>query len=366
MQSALGKYLVGFYNVILQQTGVRLYGISLQNEADFPEPYISCVYTTSEYRDALKAVGRRFADAGISVKLFGAEDMLTALPSRAYIGTINADAQAKPYLGAVAVHGYVDGVNPIPSSGAAQAWARLGQVSKAMGIGAWMTESSGFATDWGGAMQLAMSLYTALRYGNLSLWTFWADGATSGCNEYSLLCDGDHTTRSLVSKNFYRYIRPGAVRIGSAVSDSTCFVVAFNRSADSTLTLVVYNENSGYQLNLAGANLPSQLSKYVTTSSKACVAEGTVGSSGIAIEASSVTTLVGRNYRPALSAVGQPSGVSGQRSGQRIPSTSVYTLNGALLCRAGDLRGGLPATAGVRVRVSGRAAAPALVWGPGR
>jgi glucuronoarabinoxylan endo-1,4-beta-xylanase len=331
MMPALADYFLGLYNAILQQTGVRLYGLSIQNEPAFVEPYVSCVYPPAKYRDLLKVVGKRFADEGIDIKLYGAEDMLDFLTMNPYPGTINADATAKGYFDALAVHGYTDGVNPQPTSGQAQSWGRLATISKAMGKSAWMTETSGFPVNWSGAMTLASNIYAALRYGNLSLWTFWEDNR---CDAEGLLCNGAHTQRSLVSKNFYRYIRPGAVRIAATPDDTACYAVAFNNKAAQTLTLVIYNAKaSGYALSLSGANLPAQFTKYTTTASKACVNEGTVGATSISIDASSVTTLVGSGYNPPTGVDVQPRRHASGMGAVSVGESGVlrmYDVNGRL------------------------------------
>jgi O-glycosyl hydrolase len=360
MMPVLADYFLGLYNAILQQTVVRLYGISIQNEPAIPEPYASCIYSPARYRDLLKVVGKRFADEGIDIKLFGAEDMLGNLTINPYPGTINADATAKGYLDALAVHGYTDGITPLPSSGQAQAWGRLATMSKAMGKSAWMTETSGFPDNWSGAMTLASNIYASLRYGNASLWAFWEDNRCDG--GYGLLCNGAHTIISLVSKNFYRYIRPGAVRIDATPDDTTNCVIAFNNKAAQTLTLLVYNsKTSGYTLNITGSNLPAQFTKYTTTASKACLNEGTVGTTSISIEAGSVTTLVGGGYNPPTGVTMPP---TGRTSGIRTPGTGelntacVYDVRGRVAGSISpDLAAGVYLAVGADVsdRVAGTA-----------
>lgn len=63
---------VSTIRTIKQQTGITVYGISLQNEPAFAEPYSSCVYTATEYRDMVKAVGPIVQRAFPDVRIFGA------------------------------------------------------------------------------------------------------------------------------------------------------------------------------------------------------------------------------------------------------------------------------------------------------
>jgi glucuronoarabinoxylan endo-1,4-beta-xylanase len=362
MIPALADYFMGIYNTILQQTGVRLYGLSIQNEPAFPEPYASCVYSPAEYRDLLKAVGKKFEDAGIDIKLFGPEDMVDAISIRGHLASVNQDTAAKRMIDAIAVHGYTDGVNPTPTSNGAFLWGRLARSAVSMGNkGVWMTETSGFSNDWSGASELAGNLYLSLRYGNLSLWTYWEDNRCDG--GYGLLCNSAHTVLSLASKNFYRYIRPGAVRINATPDDTTCYVVAFNQKTDKTLTLVIYNGNgNGYTLNLTGANLPAQFAKYTTTASKACVSEGSVGARGISSDGHSVTTRVGSGSPPPAVAVTGPrrqaSGISDAGVGDR-QTLSLYDVMGrramaGLLSRESGAAGVYFAIRGVGPKAVGR------------
>jgi O-glycosyl hydrolase len=89
-----------------------------------------------------------------------------------------------------------------------------------------MTETSGFSNDWKGAMKLAKGMYTALRYGNISAWLFWTI-STKKLDKYSLMnSKGQKSKRYYVSKSFYRYIRPGAVRIAASTIQVIMFILS--------------------------------------------------------------------------------------------------------------------------------------------
>jgi glucuronoarabinoxylan endo-1,4-beta-xylanase len=101
MYAALATYCVETVRRYQSEAGIDLCALSFANEPRFVETYNSCVWTEAEYRDFVKVVGPRFAQEGITTKLFGPEDMLDRFTP--YAGYINADPAAKPYLGAVAV-----------------------------------------------------------------------------------------------------------------------------------------------------------------------------------------------------------------------------------------------------------------------
>ena len=60
-----------------RNVGIDIYGLSLQNEPLFVEPYNSCIYTTYWYCDLLKNVVPSVKEAFPNVKIFGSENMLT-------------------------------------------------------------------------------------------------------------------------------------------------------------------------------------------------------------------------------------------------------------------------------------------------
>jgi O-glycosyl hydrolase len=293
-------FICGFLKIIKAQTGVNIFAVSFQNECYFLEPYQSCVYTPQEYVAMHKVLGARLKKEGLPTTLIGAEDMAANIndAGRTYAMTINNDPVAKPYLYAVAVHGYVDGIRPIASSSNSQIWTRAGNIAVVtMGKKLWMTETSGFAQNtWTDAIGLAGGILATLKYGQLSGYTYWHG---NDCTTEGLACNNAHTMLSLVSKNYYKFIRPGAVSVGCVNTGDELFPVAFTDAVNKTMTIVIVNSaTAARQLTLASSSaLPATFTKYTTTSAKRCVNEGSVSSTAtIAIDANSVTTLFAQNY----------------------------------------------------------------------
>ncbi|MBD3244120.1 MAG: hypothetical protein GF331_26245 [Chitinivibrionales bacterium] len=292
MYEEFAEYLVAFYRMIQQETGMDLYGLSIQNESAFHEWYGSCVYTAEEYRDVLKVVGARFEAEGIDTRLHGADDMLTNITVTPYFGYIYQDPVARQYLSAVSVHGYSDGVNPMPTSGAAQAWQRLGDIADRFGVPAWMNECAGWMPN--DYMPAAMHMGMALRYADLSLWVYLS---MDDCEEWGLLCNGEHTLRSAAAKHYYHFLRPGAVRIGAAYTEDEYLLVnAFVHPETNTMNVVAVNNASATrQIQLTAPDMPATMRMYLTTSTggnKLCEDQGDVSTGGaIDLPAASVVTL---------------------------------------------------------------------------
>jgi O-glycosyl hydrolase len=295
----------GFCKIIKARTGVDIFAVNFQNEPWFIEWYVSCVVPPTEYVNILKVVGARLKKDGLPTMCFGAEDMVGSVYDglRTYASSINADATALSCLYAYAVHGYTDGVHPVPSSSGSTIWTRAGNMAvTVMKKKLWMSEMSGFdINSWSAAMNLGSNLFMSLKYGQLSGWTYWT---TNDCGAEGLLCNSAHTMRSLVSKNYYKFIRPGAVAIGCVNTGDTLYPVAFAHTANKTLSIVIVNQaTTARTLTLSsGTALPASFEKYTTTSTKKCVDEGSVAGSGtITIDANSVTTLFGQNYTVDIS-----------------------------------------------------------------
>lgn len=347
----LAKYAKNFK----QQVGIDLYGISPQNEPRFAQPYASCVYSPGQMRDITMEIGKKFAEEGLGhIKIFVSEDMLAAFGQQVMV-PVRAE-QSKDYVGAVAVHGYSNGVDPTPANKAASLWGSAYNFAKSNGHPLWMTETSGFLNwlggsnsegDKSGALELGVALYQALKYGKITLWTWWRLSVTADYwNDETLILHGNRTKNYYVSKNYYKYIRPGAVQIDVDDSgDDAIGAVAFVHDDNRTLTVVLLNTSTSQkQVSLTGTDLPT-FDRYVTSASKDFFKESGVAGGSVTLPKQSVTTLYGTNYSPPAVDVArshrhtaQPRpGVTASRAHARV-----YGLDGRLVGRgvdAGRLRG---------------------------
>jgi O-glycosyl hydrolase len=288
--------------------GVDLYGLSLQNEPLFTEPYNSCTYTTAWYCDLLNNVVPAIKETYPAVKIFGSENMLEMEAKSInwpyfYHQAIKNDPAAKDNIDILAVHGYSDGVSASSGSELARMWTNHAeQFSIPLNKPAWMTETSGYADSWNGsgstpgALNLAMDIYSGLTYGNMQAWVWWQGCEAGGITNYSLMSTNTCGKKYYVSKHFYRYIRPGAVRIRSTSDDSEVFVAAFEHEAKRTKTIIIINNGSeARSVSVQGSDLPSVFTLYLTTSGKEnCKEAGTINTgqdNHFELPAKSVVTL---------------------------------------------------------------------------
>ena len=297
MYDEFAERCVAYIKVVKQETGIDVYGISLQNEPRFSEPYESCVFSGDALRDLIKVVGKRFAEDGITAKIFMPEDVGYLDGVSSMVQPTLEDAVARNYVSIIAVHGYaLDGVTA--NSPDAQTWKTMYSWGAQHNMPLWMTETSGFSNDMKGAMDLSKAMYTAITFGNVSAWLHW-ELSQQTMDEFSLMSSsGEKSKRYYVSKNFYHYVRPGDYRIKASANDGTnIHPVAFKNDVANTTTIVLINDNTtDVAVKLSGANLPVNFNKYVTSANDNCKDYGTVNAgAAVLLPAGSVTTLYQKN-----------------------------------------------------------------------
>lgn len=311
-----GRYVAAYVKGFGEAFGTPMYAISIQNELAFSEGYSSCVYSPQLYVDALKAVAHAFRVYGITTKLIGPEDVGVgdaAHPSiltrqMAYINAVRKDPEAMADLSGYAIHGYADdGVTPTrsPAEWSAYLNGRTGAQAftgiKSDGKFSWMTEMSGGFNTWATAMKMTGSLLDALVQGNVSAWVYW--GISTGDpsqHNYALMMNADpKSTRYVAAKHFFKYVRPGAVRVATTNEDPTgVYSAAFVHDTDKTLTVVMANQGTTGQtvnLHVPNANVTAFDIGYESTATKEWVKLKTIalrhGVATITLPGQSIITL---------------------------------------------------------------------------
>ncbi len=295
------EHMVALIRTIKNETGVELDAISLQNEPQFNEPYGSCQVDPNEMRDLIRIVGPRLDAEGLDTKIFWAE----ALPAQGmidtYINAVKNDPIAKLYGDIVAIHNYdADGIN-VGGAGAEE-WARIyewAQQSEPV-CPTWMTETSGHANTWNGALELAGNIYNALAFGNASAWVYWSFAVNKDSEVFGLVVDNEPCCKFFVSKQYYKYIRPGAIRVNVTFSDAEVPCIAFKHNQEKTLTLVLLNKSDDPKVvQISGANLPESFASYTTAENRNFTRGAEIPGGGvILLPGSSITTLVGYYENP--------------------------------------------------------------------
>jgi O-glycosyl hydrolase len=340
--------------------GVDVYALSFQNEPLFVEPYNSCVYTQKEYADTLAAIGPIVHAAYPNLKFFGSENMLGIEAGGAngfdpywYTANFMKSEAALAQLGIVAVHGYSDGVLATPASKMSKLWASFLAGTASTRLPIWMTETSGYLdTIEGngtlpGALDLAQSIYAALYHGHLAAWVWWqgSELGNSAPGEFGLMSSTTKRGKKYyVSKQFYRYIRPGAQMVQAASDDPEVLVAAFEHPITSAFTVIAINAGTtGKTATISGAGVPAEFQAYRTSTSENCANLGTVTPATLALPARSITTLVnGKVVESPTGAGGVPADGGARATGGTLATSS----GGTMAAGGGVAMGGVAAEGG--------------------
>ncbi|MFP4547820.1 MAG: T9SS type A sorting domain-containing protein [Fidelibacterota bacterium] len=282
--------LVGAYKMFQQEAGIDLFGIGPQNEPAFCEPYASAVLSPYEYAQLMAEIGERFERETIDTKFYMPEQVFSQqhYPMKQYINTLANDYYAKKYVSVIATHGYDEtgtiGANPVWHD-----WRILyDQTNRNSQKELWMTETFPEYENWNSAFDLAMALHGALVWGNVSWWTLWNIEGT-------LIQDNKPTASFYTSKNYYKYIRPGARRAEVVTESSDVIGSAYIHPETKQQTVVLINQSSSpVSVNLNGDRHADFYDVYITAKNMNFEFRGISGrSDNVLLPGESVTTLVG-------------------------------------------------------------------------
>ena len=294
------QYLLHYIKDFKTNTGLNLYGIGLQNEPRFCETYNSSILNGPQWRDLISVVGPVFDSAGITTKIIGSEDMGSMSTEQAYFTPIFEETNkyteiSRKDLGIFAVHGYLDGV--APDLGNAPGWTSMFNECHRYGKELWMTETSGYwgnswnSEDTTGAWAYAQAMFLALKYGRVSGWCWWSIDDASP-DQYALIYGKTPSMTYYVSKQYYRYVKPGAVQVLSTSSDSTILPIAFWNGAQSLFTMVLSNNSAvSKTVTLSMPNLPTPFNVYQSSATESAVTLANVTGNSVTLPAYSITTL---------------------------------------------------------------------------
>jgi O-glycosyl hydrolase len=235
-RQAFANYLVQ-YAKDYAAAGVPLTYIGPANEPDFSASYDSMTMSAPQMASLLDVVGPTVKNSGLSAQVECCA--ATGWPnSGTYASAVEADPTALADTAVFSSHGY-SGAPTTPLAG----WTKP----------VWQTEWFGnTSSTWDPAwddgtadsgLTWAQHIYQGLTGANLSAFLFWQGAdANNGNGGLVFLSNGTASAsgRLWAFANYSRYIRPGAVRIGSTSSNSGVDISAY-KNTDGTVAVVVLN-----------------------------------------------------------------------------------------------------------------------------
>ncbi|MFT3784946.1 MAG: ankyrin repeat domain-containing protein [Tepidisphaeraceae bacterium] len=229
--------------------GVYITDLSLQNEQNFIEGYVSGFYSPTQMRDLLRAVQVKFAKEGLSyVNIVFNEDMGTDQQRwQWYNNATLQDPETKDFNGEFGSH-YAAQWNM------ADQWASIDDSGK----GLWYSELSGKSSTWDAGVRTSIELADALNVANISAQLYWqfsyslTNASDPASNTAALMTDGKPNPKYYAMKHFYRYVRPGAQRVTTTNGTDLVKINAFTHDSDGSKTIVITNNDrtNDYTLTL--------------------------------------------------------------------------------------------------------------------
>ena len=276
-----------------QNWGIDVGAFAIQNELMFIEPYCSCIYNPQTAREAVRALMRKFQKEGINCRIQMPEDMMIFDRMHNYIlPTIN-DPETKNFHGDFCTHRQDewDGVTKWKN-----AVAPLNRQT-------WMTETSGHEATWNGALKLANDIYDYIVGGNMSAWIYWQIADNPSSSIYALMIRTEPTPKYYASKHFYRWVRPGALRIEGSSSHQNLLVSAFKHEQEGTLTMVLINrDDKDLEVQLDVEGMPQNTYEvYRSGETENCISLGKQKLSSIKIPAKHIVTLYSKDVKKTKS-----------------------------------------------------------------
>jgi len=270
----------------MEDNGVPLYAISVQNEPDIQVGYESCDWTPQEMTSFMKNNA-----ASIGVDIIAPESFQFRRPIS---DAILNDPAAETNLSIVGGHIYGGGLAPYPLA-----------VQKGKEV--WMTEylingdmnGQDMDTSWAAAMLTARSISDCMD-ANMSAYIWWYIVRYYGpISDGTLVGKGQITKKGYVMSNFARFIRPGYYKINyDYIPQRNVFTTAYKNSTSSKMIIVAINNNSSAkeQTFILEDGTATQFSSYVTSKTKNCLQESDIevvdDSFTVTLDAKSITTFI--------------------------------------------------------------------------
>jgi glucuronoarabinoxylan endo-1,4-beta-xylanase len=242
--AAYAKYLNDFANY-MTANGAPLYAISVQNEPDWNPGYEGCVWTAEEMRDFIKNHG-----ALITAARLMAPELVNN--NQAYVNTILSDNAATANLDIIATHLYGGGIVE-------------NALAKTKGKEVWMTEHLDTLVTHAANLNTAIEIHDCFTKANFNAYIWWYGKRFYG----PIGQDGQVTKRGYVISQFARFVKQGAIRLGtSANSRLDVLISAYKNGAKKVIVAINWGANDVKQKITFQDATVTTVVPYVTTSSK--------------------------------------------------------------------------------------------------
>lgn len=212
--AAYAKYLNDFA-VYMAAKGAPLEAVSVQNEPDWEPSYEGCAWTATEMRDFLKNHG-----GTITATRLMAPELVNN--NQTYVNTILNDAGAVANLDIIGTHLYGGGIVE-------------NATAKSLGKEVWMTEHLDTLTTNTANINTAVEIHDCFTKANFNAYIWWY-----GKRFYGIVGqDGQVTKRGYIIAQFAKFIKPGAIRLGTAANSRNDVLISAYRNGTKKVIVAI-------------------------------------------------------------------------------------------------------------------------------
>ncbi len=283
--------------------------LSIQNEPEVPRPYPTAEFSAEELDRAARALVARARREKLKPRLLYPEvSQLGRL--RPYLRAASRETMSA--VGAISVHGYSLSVNYYEIERYRRMWRETRALVAPYRKPLWMTEFSNYSGalsgqdqgSWREALAWARHVHLALAEGECSAVLFWGlyfdkKGEALVYAKENKAEEYEITPKFYTSKNWFRFVRPGAVRLRCTPREGALECSAFWHGKRRELTVVVINPGDKEvlaSLRTDGLGIPERAAMHRTSRTEKCVEldprRQQVDARRLLFPAESVTTLL--------------------------------------------------------------------------
>lgn len=312
MDAELAEFFSAYLG-FLEAEGRHLEGLSIQNEPEAAPPWDSNTYGPADYAETAEKIAQRFVAEGRDVRLTAPDTAIISFVPL-FLQFLLAKPTATARLGAVAYHYYQYDYYQTDAIAAAQRALSAGAPA---GLPLWMTEYSnttgqGYGS-WDEGLNQAVLIHEAFANG-ASMYVMWNLYRPGGPGEALVVIPTQRgvggytvTPKYWTLRQFTKYVRPGARRIGAASEDPEVLASAYRDAAAGTLTAVLINRRDEARWALLGGALgtlgpPARVVRSSASESGVELAPDSgalFGPRAVHLPARSVTTVVWPDFDPS-------------------------------------------------------------------
>lgn len=212
--AAYARYLNDFA-LFMASNGAPLYVVSVQNEPDWEPNYESCVWTDTEMRDFLMNHGHL-----VTATRLMAPELVNN--NQTYVNTILSDDGAAANVDIVGTHLYGGGIVE-------------NQLARNKGKEVWMTEHLDTNITYTANLNTAIEIHECFTKANFNTYCWWYGKRFYG----PIGQDGIVTKRGYVISQFARFIKEGAVRLGSTANSRTDVLISAYKNGTKKVVVAI-------------------------------------------------------------------------------------------------------------------------------